>query len=67
MSKEKQEKPVEAPAPELKTVEDWQKERETADWVYLAASFCADWPQNKMVSAAEYDAGIARVLDIRSK
>lgn len=66
MSKKDTDKPIEAPV-DMKMVEDWQKEKGTEDWVFIAAQFCAEWPQNKMVSAAEYDAGIARVLEIKAQ
>lgn len=66
MSKEK-EKPTPAEVPVMKTVEDWQKERGTADWVFIAARFCSDWPKEKMISDSEYDAAVNRVLDIKAQ
>ena len=53
-----------APAPEMKTIEEWQALRKPDAWAHEAAKHLRSWPLEKRVSADDYDAAIQAALKI---
>ena len=58
-------KAVPAPAAEFLTVEEWQAKKKTHDEQHRPAVACNQWPEGKVLSEADYDAGIAKAMGVR--
>lgn len=52
------------PAPELKSIEDWGRAKQTELHWFHAAKFANRWGAGRMISESDYDAAIAAVQKI---
>lgn len=48
-----------------KTVEDWARDKGTADWQVAAARASNRWPQGHELSEADYDAAVTGMAEIQ--